>query len=77
MATDWGDLAVLNLLDLSAAFDTVDHATLLRRLETLYGLGGSVISWLRFYPDGRTLSAAGRHPQCQSVCTVKFRRDRS
>ena len=33
-ALDRGDLAALTLLDLSAAFDIVDHRTLIRRLET-------------------------------------------
>ena len=53
-AVDSGDLAVLTLLDLSAAFDTVDHATLLRRLNVSYGLGGRVISWFKSYLEGRT-----------------------
>ena len=41
-------------MDLSAAFDTVDHAILLRRLEVSYGLGGALSSWCRSYLDGRT-----------------------
>ena len=40
---DSGDLAVLTLLDLSAAFDTVKRVTFLRRLSVSYGLGGVVI----------------------------------
>ena len=53
MALDDGDLAMLMLLDLSSAFDTVDHDILLRRLEISYGLGGSVLRWFSSYLVGR------------------------
>jgi len=54
LALDSGNLAMLTLLDLSAAFDSVDHATLLRRLQLSYGLGGMVISWFASYLGGCT-----------------------
>ena len=50
LAVDNGDLALLTLLDLSAAFDTVDHSTLLRRLQVSYDRGDTAVSW---YLDGR------------------------
>jgi len=52
-AVDSGDLAALALLDLSAAFDTVDHATLLERLRVSYGLSGYVHDWFQSYLCGR------------------------
>ena len=52
-AVDSGDLAALALLDLSAAFHTVDHVTLLQRLRISYGLGGRVHDWLQSYLSGR------------------------
>jgi Reverse transcriptase (RNA-dependent DNA polymerase) len=49
-----GDLALLVLLGLSAAFDIVDHAMLLQRLKVTYGLTGSVWRWFSSYLDDRT-----------------------
>ena len=52
-AMDSGKVTALTLLDLSAAFDTIDHSILLQRLEMWYGCGGVVISWLRSYLSDR------------------------
>ena len=55
LALDSGDLAMLTLLDLSAAFDSVDHdtLTLLKRLQRSYGLSGQVLNWFTSYLCGR------------------------
>ena len=53
-ALDRGYFAVPAFLDLSAAFDTVDHAILLRRIELSYGIRGMAFSWLRSYLSDRT-----------------------
>src|SRR6218665_1198187 len=48
-AIDAGDHALLGLLVLSAAFDTVDHDVLVERLARTYGLRSTALDWLRSY----------------------------
>ena len=46
--------AVLMMLDLSAAFDTVNHAVLIKKLKNFYGLGGNIIKWIESYLNKRS-----------------------
>jgi len=53
-AADQQHVTLLALLDLSAAFDSVDHDILLSRLECTFGLCGQVLGWIRSYLTERT-----------------------
>jgi hypothetical protein len=51
---DKGNTAILVLLDLSAAFDTIDHKLLLERLTSEFGITGRAIDWFESYLTSRT-----------------------
>lgn len=45
--------AVLVMLDLSAAFDVIDHPILIQRLEHSYGISGQALMWIQSYLQNR------------------------
>ncbi|KAL0147893.1 hypothetical protein M9458_056814 [Cirrhinus mrigala] len=49
LSSDRGCISLLVLLDLIAAFDTVDHNILLNRLENYVGISGSALAWFKLY----------------------------
>ena len=46
--------ALLVLLDLSTAFDTIDHSVLLRRLQTSFGISGTPLDCFKSYLSARS-----------------------
>jgi hypothetical protein len=49
MSVDTTGAAVLMLLDLSAAFDTIDHKILLERLNVTFGIKDRALDWIKSY----------------------------
>ncbi len=59
VAMDEGKVTALILLDLSAAFDTVDHKIMLSRLRDFIGLRSKALEWCKCSLEGR--------PQCVRI----------
>ena len=51
---DLGKCTILAALDLSAAFDTIDHTIIIDRLKCSYGVGGTALQWFTSYLQQRT-----------------------
>ncbi len=58
LASDQGCISLLVLLDLNAAFDTIDQDILIDRLQNYTGIQGPPLRWFRSYLKKRTKMAA-------------------
>ena len=54
LSLDNGNISIVTCLDLSAAFDTIDHNILLSRLEHVFGIHGTALQWFSSYLSNRT-----------------------
>jgi len=70
MSTDAGNIVALIMLDLSSAFDFVDHDVLLSRLEQCIGLRGTVLDWFRSFLSNRKFYVnIGNHSSTEAQVT--------
>jgi len=58
-ALDEGSMTALIMLDLSTAFDVIDHPILIKHLEFSFGIKKKALTWVKSYLTDRT--------QCVSV----------
>ena len=70
-SADEGQVSILTLLDLSAAFDTLSHSCLLARLCDVFGISGKILEGFASY-----LISPGCHrtclisPGCHRTCLI-------
>ena len=58
---------VLELLDLSTAFDTIDHDVLLRRFKVSFGVYCTPLKWMKSYVAGHTQTVIGNRSKSSRV----------
>ena len=63
-------MVAMVLLDLSSAFDTIDHHVLLQKLQNNFGITGSVLNWLKSYLTNRTFAVRIANVEGQPVILI-------
>ena len=70
-ASDRSKSTILVALDLSAAFDLVDHKLLISRLKTSFGIDGLVLQWILSYLTDRSqFVSLGSSTSPQTPCSI-------
>jgi Reverse transcriptase (RNA-dependent DNA polymerase) len=73
LAADHGEVSALCLIDLSVAFDTVDHELLLSRLQSRFGVVSTALNWFTSYLTNRSCAVmygSNLSDVVQLVCSV-------
>ncbi len=71
LASDQGCISLLVLLELSAAFDTIDHAIFIDRIQNYTGIQGQALRWFRSYLSDR-YHFAYLNEESSQLSPVKF-----
>ena len=75
-ALDNNSCSILVMLDLSAAFNVIDHGILHQHLEYTFGISRSAFSWIKSYPSDRSqqiaIGSAVGFMSTRNGCTPSF-----
>ena len=63
-------MVAMVLLDLSSAFDTIDHQILITKLKNSFGITGSALDWLKSYLSNRTFAVRIANIEGQPVILI-------
>ena len=66
MAIDRGNVAILLLLDMSAAFDAMDHNILIEKLDRTFAIRQMALDWLRSYLKKQ------KSTYCNCICRFSY-----